>query len=102
MLTEDQIRDIVTAVLAQRFPRMSVSSIVVDPDFDEDNDPIFMIKIIFDTSEVNLDTKETTSLIRYIVDKINREDQEKGTKTGFPILSFIAKSEMEKLNADSA
>ncbi|MCG8356407.1 MAG: hypothetical protein MI920_12620 [Kiloniellales bacterium] len=97
MAPEEQIKSIVLSVLESRFKDIEIYSIEVTPDVDEDGDRVFAVKIVFDGSRTTLDARETSSLVRRILPMM-----EKIGERGFPIMSFIAKSELGKSSPGSA
>lgn len=97
MAQEEQIRDIVLSVLRSRFRDIEIHSIDVTTDLDEDGDKVFVVKVVFDGTGKTLDARETSGLVRRILPKM-----EEIGETGFPIMSFIAKSELGKAGAGKA
>lgn len=59
-----------------------------------DSDEIIVVNIIFDAKKNRLDVKETSELSRHVWKRLIELGE-----TGFPSLSFIAKSEAGKLAA---
>ena len=94
---EKELKRIVRSVLESRFEDIDIVSINITPDFDEDGDKIIIVKVVFDSDMKKLDARETSGLLRRILPQI-----EDIGETGFPILSFIAKSELGKMSPESA
>lgn len=94
---EASIRKIVESVLRTRFGDVEIVSVDVRPDVDASGDRILLITIVFDAKEKGLDARETSSLARRILPKMQAVGEE-----GFPVFSFIAKSELGKLKPETA
>lgn len=97
MATDKDIINVIKSVFTSRFGDIDISSIEITPEVDEDGDQILAVTIIFSATKLNLDSRETSGLVRRILPKMEQIGE-----TRFPIFSFIAKSEMGKLNPDSA
>lgn len=97
MPSERAVYNVVKSVLKSRFHDMDITSIEINPDVDEDGEQVLIVRVIFSAKEKRLDAKEASGLVRRILPKM----EEIGEKR-FPIFSFIAKSEMGKVNPDSA
>lgn len=91
------VYDVVKSVLKSRFRNINILSIDITPDVDEDGDQVLIVRVVFDAEEKRLDISETSGLVRRILPKMKAVGE-----TRFPIFSFIAKSEMRKINPDSA
>jgi hypothetical protein len=98
MVDAGRVRDIVESAVKRRFPKIYVVRINVREDTDEDGDKILEIKVVFDAAESDFDPKELRSLPREIIPKLSAL----ATKPGFPILSFISKSDFGKMKPETA
>lgn len=92
MTDTDTIRDIVRSILSERFENIDIVSINIDRDVDEDGAPILLVKVVFDGKKKQLDAKKASGLVRRILPKLAEADER-----GFPVLSFIEKSDLGKL-----
>ena len=81
-----KVKDVIEETLRERCGDV-FELIAVRPDFDQYGDEILVIKAIFDKDR--LDAQKTPGLIRHLRPKL----AEVGTEA-FPIISFIAKSEL--------
>lgn len=90
----EAVEQVVRAVLQERFESIHIESIDVNVTTDEDGDEIYLVNVVFDGDQKRLDSAMTTGLARRILPKI----QEMGA-FGFPILSFIAKSDLRTRKA---
>lgn len=90
------IKDIVKGVLEERFTDVIIESIDIEPDVDEDGDPILRIRIVFDANKKTLDPRRASGLLRHMRPRM----ADRGV-LDFPILSFIAKSELQGKNAEA-
>ena len=91
------VYDVVESVLKSRFRDIDITSIDINPDVDEDGEPVLAVRVIFSAHEKRLDAGEASGLVRHILPKMEEIGENR-----FPIFSFIAKSEMGKTNPDSA
>lgn len=97
MENQRSIKEIVDSILRERFEGVDIVSINVRPDKDDDGDDILVIDVVFDGKAKSLDASKTSGLVRRMIPEI----QESGVR-GFPILSFIAKSELRKKRPEAA
>lgn len=91
METKAGVKDVIESVLEERFRDVEIVSVDVDHDFDEDGDSLLMITVVFNSPTELLDTRETSSLTRRLLPKL----EEIGEKA-FPIVSFVAQSEWRR------
>jgi hypothetical protein len=91
------IRDIIRTLLESRFDDVEIVSVNVRPDLDTDGDPVLFITIVFDGKKKQLDPRKTSGLVRRLLPKMKEAGEE-----GFPVFSFIAKSELGKIKPDAA
>lgn len=95
MADQGIVKEIVRDVLTQELGSMEVVSINIWPDIDEYGEKIIKINVIFGGREKKLDPTKTAGLARHLIPRL--QDVGEGA---FPILSFIAKSELGKLNPE--
>lgn len=88
-------KEIIEKVLKDRLDNVE-ASVSVTPSLDEDGDRILLVTVVFEGDSKRLDPRETSGLARRVLPKL-REIEEKG----FPIFSFVAKSELRKLNPEA-
>jgi hypothetical protein len=93
----DAVRDIVQSIVSQRLRDIRIVSVAVRPDVDQDGDDVYFVDIVVDAGGRRLDPRETTGLIRRI-----RPEMAAIGETGFPVLSFIAESEMNRSRGEIA
>lgn len=91
------ISDMVRRLLHDRFDDVEIVSVDVRPDVDADGDRVLFITVVFDGKRKQLDSQKTSGLARHLLPEM----QEAG-ENGFPIFSFIAKSELAKVKPDAA
>jgi len=89
MTAHHRVEDIVKGVLKEQFSDVTFESIEVNRDVDEDGDPILRIRIVFDGRTEPLDPRRTSGLVRHMRPRMADQGIE-----DFPILSFIAKSDL--------
>lgn len=97
MVSMNKVERIVRSVVEQEFENVEVSSIDITRDLDEYGENILLVKVVFDGDRRALDARKTSSLARHILPKIGEIGED-----AFPVFSFIAKSELGKVNPDRA
>lgn len=88
-LDDEDIQKVVKAVLKDCFPnvrilRVNIHNIASDDDGDE-----IAVKIIFEAAKGAVDPKQIPAFFSAVVDKLNEAEESR-----FPIISFIAKSDL--------
>jgi hypothetical protein len=96
LIDNERVKGIVAAVVRERLPKIRVVSIEVRDYTDDEDNRLFAIDVVFKGKRSDFDAAMLRALPRYIVAEFD-----KANEPGFPILSFIAKSEMEKQKADA-
>lgn len=95
MIETNELEKIIRSVLQDRFDGITIDSITVVPDRDEDGEPILHVKVVFDGKNKTLDARRAASVVRHLRPKIaNFED-------AFPVISYIAKSEIAKSKTET-
>ena len=94
--SQAQVEDVVRSVLSDRLRNVGIVSIDVRPGVDPDGDRVLFITVVFDDRAEHLDSRETSSLARRLLPKMQAVGEE-----GFPIFSFIAESELKKAKAET-
>lgn len=89
-----QLRDVIEAVLREQFRDVTIETIKVERDTDEDGDDILRVQVIFNGQSKGVDAHKAASLLRYMRPKIAKIGED-----AFPIVSFIAKSEWKNNSA---
>lgn len=97
MVDEQEIRQIIENIAKDRFAGAHIVSVAVKADVDEDGEDVLIVDVVFDAKADQLDAQETSSLARRIIPEIEAIGGH-----GFPILSFIAKSELGNRNPEAA
>ncbi len=93
--TDNQaIRDVVERVLKERFDDVEIESIEVESDYDDDGDRILRVQVVFDGTRKKLDAHKTSSVLRYMRPKLEEIDE-----FAFPVISYIAASDLRKSKA---
>jgi hypothetical protein len=96
-MIEKKVAQIVKQTLGARFPEVQVIRIRVEEDFDADDKAILRIDITFKTKSANFDLAKLRELPRLIMPKLKEAKETK--EAGFPLFSYIAKSELGKQKA---
>ncbi|HER25626.1 MAG TPA: hypothetical protein ENI69_00795 [Rhodospirillales bacterium] len=97
MVSKSKLNAVIEKVLRDIFDDIDIETITVEPDIDEDGDNILRVRVIFDGENKQLDTHKTSSLLRYMRPKIADIGE-----NAFPVVSFIAKSEIRKPKPEAA
>lgn len=92
-----RVDDIIKTVVKDTFGDVDIVSIDIEPDVGEDGEPILLVVVVFDNKSARIDTSRVSGLIRHIRPKMAEIGED-----AFPVLSFIAKSELGKMKAGSA
>ena len=90
-MNEQQVREIAAAAFRARFGDIEVVSVNIKPGFDHYDDPMVDVKIIYDGTVEQLGGEGILRVLSEIVDKVWREAED---SPGFPLVHFIAKSDI--------
>jgi hypothetical protein len=90
------IEKVVQEVASQRFPEGRIMSVRTARDTDFSGDPVLVIQIVIDTGKAHIDTKRASGLTRHLRSKLAEVGE-----FGFPLLSFISKSDAGNLKAEA-
>jgi len=93
----ERLRELVRAVLEERFDDVEFVAINVHPDVDDDGMEYLEIAIVFDSQRTSLDARKTSGLVRHLRPRLAEVGE-----TAFPILSFIAKSDLGNTSPEAA
>lgn len=96
-MTDDDIREVIEAVLAERFPKLHILSINIHKRADEDGDGEVGVRIVFDNTKKGFDAKKIPAFMSAVVQQLNEAEESR-----FPIISFIAKSDLGKRKPEAA
>jgi hypothetical protein len=98
MVYMSAIATLIETVIRDRLGNRAVEHVRVEPDRDFDGDSIFRVTVVLsDEDERNLDARRALGTTRHIRHKLIEANE-----TGFPILSFVAKSEMPDMRPEAA
>ena len=93
----NELEGLVKTILSKKLSGVEIVDVTIRPDVDDDGDDVLIVKVVFESRKHRLNSAETTGLVRRILPEI----RERGV-SGFPILSFIAKSELGKTRPEVA
>ena len=93
----DKVKAIIRSVLESRFGDIEIHDIMIRAEEDDGGDRILFVKVILEGKPRILDPKETIGMPRRLIPLI-----EDAGETGFPVMSYIAKSELESLKAGAS
>lgn len=88
MEISSEVRDVVSNLVAERFPNATILSIEITEDVDFEDDEIMKVKVVFSTETDRLDARATSSFLRYLRPKLF----EVGVSS-FPVMSFLSGSD---------
>ena len=92
-----KVRQIVRETLEEKFPKIKIVGINVSEHKDDEGGLILEIRVIFEAGKDKFDPKEIGELPRLIIPKLD-----KAKETGFPVFSFISKSDWGNRNPEAA
>ncbi len=90
-MNEQTIRDVAERAFKARFADVKVVSINVRPRFDHDDDPVVDVNIIYDGKYEQLNPAGLLRVRSEVVTKTWRQVED---DLGFPLVHFIAKSDI--------
>lgn len=96
MVTHRSLPDIVRDVLDERFGDIRIDSVRVEHDVDADGDPIVRIRVVLEDDGIMLDPRRASGLVRHMRPRLAEEGVE-----GFPILSFVSRSDLGKARPEA-
>ncbi len=94
-MTLQSVEKIVKEVVSERFAGVPIESVRVKSAFDEFDDPILRVTIVLDVEEGALDPTRTLGMIRLLRPRLAEIGED-----AFPIISYVAKSEMDRLGLE--
>lgn len=97
MAENAELKAIVEAVLRERFDDVTIESMELERDIDQDGDEILRVNVIFDGKKKRLDSRKTSGLLRHLRPKIAEIGE-----YAFPVVSFISKSDYGKQKTAAA
>jgi hypothetical protein len=96
-MDSDELRSVIAGALSKRFPKMRVLSIDVRASEDEDGGDTIDVDVVFEAkNERDFDPAKVPACISEIVVALSEKD------VPFPVLSFIAKSDLGKRKSEAA
>ena len=90
-MNEQQIREIAKAAFEARFGDVKIVRVNIGPGFDIDDDPMVEVKIIYEGKYEQLNP---AGLIRVQSEIISKMRADPAQDPGFPVVRFIAKSDI--------
>ena len=98
-MTPDQIREIVGNAFTDRFRDIDIVTINVRPGFGHAGDPIVRVTVVYGGKVEQLLERGTLEMREFVRKKVQSNPER---DPGFPILSFIARSDLGKRNPEAA
>jgi hypothetical protein len=96
-MNTEEIRSVIGAVLSRRFPKLRVSSINHSEVADDNGNDIIDVSVVIEVkNKSDFNPAKIPLCLSEIIDGLSDKD------APFPILSFIAKSELGKTKPEAA
>ena len=97
MIDANEVRKIVGDLLSKHLDGIEIVAINVHPGEDADGDAVLTINVVFEDKQKLLVPRKISSMPTRV-----RRGLLKTGEEGFPIMSFIAKSELGKVSPEAA
>lgn len=91
MNIQDQ-QTIVEEVLSECFPGTRVHQVLVEPDLDQDGDPVLRITVVLEGAPEDLARDRLVGFVRHLKSRLIKADIEE-----FPLVSFVSRNEARAL-----
>lgn len=91
-----ELERVLRGVLAERFPDVTFERIIIEPGVDADGDDILLVKVVYDAEQETLDARRSSTVVRHLRPKLAELGE-----YAFPVLSYIAKSELGRSRAEA-
>lgn len=92
-MADEAIGRIVAGVLADRFGRdVEIVNVIVEGGTDSDDEPVLLVRVVYNSQSGKLDAKETSAFIRHLLPKLHEASESR-----FPLMTFIEKTEARAL-----
>lgn len=98
MTKKRALEDIVRKVVLERFDDVETAEIRIDHGKDQDGDPVIYVKIVLEDADMEkIEAGRAVGMVRHFLPKMIKAGYE-----GFPIPSFIKRSELRKQTSEAA
>lgn len=91
------VEEIIRDALQERFPNAAVNRVISRAGIDDDGDSILEITVVLEDSGTRLDRGRLVGFVRHLRSQLCAADHDE-----FPVLSFVARSEADKLKFEAA
>lgn len=88
---EEKIRKLIESIVRERFPDAKILSVSIQDPSEYDEDDFIRVLVVFESKSGVLDAAATSGIVRHVRPKLHELGEDR-----FPIMSFIAASEMKK------
>lgn len=95
-MIDEKIKQIFRSVLEERFDDVDIVSVDIEPGFDHDGDPVLNVRVIFDGKRKVVDGHKVVTFRRHLRERLAQEGQ---GEVPFPIMTYIAKSDLTDAGA---
>jgi hypothetical protein len=94
----DEIQQIVASFVKDRLKGVSIESVAVEPDVDNDGDRALKITVIYDLGKgASLDSSKLVGMVRHLKPQLLGEHG-----NDFPLFRFLSKMDAAKLKNEAA
>ncbi|MGH7067583.1 MAG: hypothetical protein ACREFO_05135 [Acetobacteraceae bacterium] len=82
------LQAIIEEVVKERFPGTRVHEVLVEPDLDNDDDPVLRITVVLESTPEDLARDRLVGFVRHLKSRLLEAEIEE-----FPLVSFVSKKE---------
>lgn len=94
-LSDSRIRELVSETLSERFEGVDIIDIEIEAEDYIDGERVLRISVVFDSKDAPLDGRATAGVLRNLIPKMNEIGD-----AGFPLMSYISRSERKAHKAE--
>lgn len=87
----DQAKKVIDEVIRSRYDEVAFVKITVTPHIDGDGEEFLWVKAVYEGKPANIDTRKSVTMVRHIRPKLAEVAVD-----AFPVISYIAKSDLKK------
>ena len=89
MAENQELKEIIRAVLEEIFGDARIGDVYVASAYDEDGDEILRVRVVFDGTEDQFDARKASSVVRHMRPRLATIGEQ-----AFPIISYVSSDEM--------
>ena len=92
-MRDREAENIVRTVFEEQFPNTNVDRVIARSDLDSDGDRVLRIYVVLNGDGAQLDRQTLVGFVRHLKSRLTDE--------AFPLLSFVARNEADKLKLEA-